>query len=165
MKLLLLGLSGVGKSTVAPRLGQTLGLEVLEIDDETERLNGGIWPESEEVIDNLFARIVKDFLETDTDSILFVTSYLLTEEIAAFYKRGFVIIELHAALPELVKRKRQRGDALDSERIYRNYGIYKGITDNPSVQCMLRLSIDTTQRSSVEVKQLIVTALNASKDS
>ncbi len=46
MKPLLLGLSGVGKSTVAPRSG----LEVFEIDDETQRLNGGIWPESEEVI-------------------------------------------------------------------------------------------------------------------
>ena len=137
---------------------------MLEIDDETERLNGGIWPESEEVIDELFARIVKNFLETEADSILFVTSYLLTEEITAFYEQGFVIIELHATLPELINRKRQRGDSLDNERIYRNYGIYKGITGAPSVQSMLRLSIDTTQRSPTEVEQLIVATMSAGKE-
>lgn len=160
MKVLLLGCSGVGKSTVAPHLGQVLGLEVLEIDDETERLNGGVWPESEEVIDDLFEHIVRDFLETDANSILFVTSYLTTKEIAAFYKQGFIIIELHATLPELLERKRQRDSSLDSERIYRNYGIYKGIVDDPSVQGMLRLSVDTTQRSPTEVGQLIVATLN-----
>ena len=160
MKLLLLGPSGVGKSTIANSLGQTLGLEVLEIDDETERLNGGVWPESKEVIDRLFARLVKDFLETDADSILFVTSWLSAEEIEAFYARGFQIIELHATLSELVNRKRQRGDSLDNERIYKNYGIYKGITGAPAVLSMLRLSIDTTQRSPTEVEQLIVATLN-----
>ena len=161
MKLLLLGPSGVGKSTIATSLGQTLGLEVLEIDDETERLNGGVWPESEEVIDRLFERTVKDFLKTDAESILFVTSYLSTEEIAAFYAQGFVMIELHASLPELVNRKRQRGDLLDSERSHRNYGIYKGIIADPSVQSMLRLAVDTTHRSPTEVEQLIIATLNA----
>ena len=160
MKLVLLGPSGVGKSTIAASLGQILGLEVLEIDDEAERLNGG-WPESEDVIDDLFERIVKDFLKTDAKFVLFVTSYLLAKEIAAFYERGFVVIELHATLPELVKRKRQRGDALDNERIYRNYGSYKSITDDPSVRSMLRVSVDTTQRSPAEVEQLIVKTLNA----
>ncbi len=163
MKLLLLGPSGVGKSTIATGLGQTLGLEVLEIDDETERLNGGVWPESEDIIDDLFARIVKDFLKTDAKSILFVTSYLSTEEIVAFYAQGFVIIELQASLPELVNRKRQRGDALDNERITRNYGIYKGIIADPSVQSRLRLAVDTTQHLPTEVEQLIVATLNAGK--
>ncbi len=154
----------MGKSTVAPRLGQALGLEVLELDDETQRLNGGVWPESEEVIDRLFARIVKDFLETDADSILFVTSYLTREEISAFYEQGFVIIELHTTLSELVRRKRQRDGSLDEARIRRNYGIYQGIVDDPAVQSVVRVSVDTTQRSSAEVEQLIVAALNASRD-
>ncbi len=80
---------------------------------------------------------MKNFLETDADSILFVTSYLTREEITAFYGQGFVITELHAMLPELVKRKRRRDNSLDKERVYRNYGVYKGIIDHPSVQSKL----------------------------
>ena len=159
MKLLLLGPSGVGKSTLANSLGQTLGLEVLEIDDETERLNGGIWPESEEVIDALFARIVKNFLETDADSILFVTSWLSVEEIEAFYARGFQIIELHAPLAELVKRKRQRGDSLEDGRIYKNHRAYKDIVSAAVAEGMVSLSLGTTQLLPEEVEQLIVKTL------
>ena len=157
MKVLLLGRSGAGKSTVAPNVGRAFGLTVLEVDDEATRLNGGVWPETEEVIDALFDRITPKVLTMD--AVLFVTSWLSVEEITAFYKRGFLIVELHATYGELVARKRQRGDSLDDGRFYKNYRTYQSITDDAARKNMFRLSLDTTELSPAEVERTILECL------
>ena len=157
MKVLLLGRSGAGKSTVAPNVGRAFGLTVLEVDDEATKLNGGVWPETEEAIDALFDRITPKVLAMDT--ILFVTSWLSVEEIAAFYERGFYIVELHAAFGELVARKRRRGDSLDDGRFYENYRTYQSITDDAASKNLFHLSLDTTGRSPAEVEQTIIERL------
>ncbi len=159
MKLVLLGLSGSGKSTVAPGLGRALGLELLEIDDETTRLNGGTWPKSEALIDALFERIVPRVLQMD--AVLFVTSWLDPEEITAFYEHGFAIVELHATFEELVNRKLGRGDALEDGRMDKNYPIYQDILRDATTQGLLHLSLETTGLSPAEVEQAIIAALDA----
>ena len=74
MEIVLLGRSGVGKSTVAASLGRTFGLSVLEADDEVMRLNGGVWPEEEETIDYYFELTNSRVLEMKL--VLYVTSWL-----------------------------------------------------------------------------------------
>ena len=74
MKVILLGRTGSGKSTIAPSLGEALGLTVLEADDETTRLNGGQWPEDEDVIDQFFAVTNRKVLPME--SVLYITSWL-----------------------------------------------------------------------------------------
>lgn len=159
MKVLLLGRSGAGKSTVAPGVGRAFGLTVLEVDDEATRLNGGVWPDDEEVIDALFDLITPKALAMD--SVLFVTSWLSVEEIAAFYERGFLVVELHAAYGELVTRKRRRGDSLDDGRFYENYQTYTSITDDAASKNLFHLSLDTTELSPAEVEQTIIESLSA----
>ncbi len=161
MKVLLLGRSGAGKSTVAPNLGRAFGLVVLEVDDEATKLNGGVWPETEAVIDALFDRITPSVLARD--HVLFVTSWLSAEEIAAFYERGFYIVELHATFGELVTRKRRRGDSLNDGRFYENYRTYRSITDDAASKNMFHLSLDTTGLSPAEVERTITEHLRGEK--
>lgn len=157
MKLVLLGRSGVGKSTVAVSLGQAFGLSVLEADDETTRLNGGVWPKKEETIDYYFELTNSRVLEMR--SVLYVTSWLEPEEIAAFHQKGFFIVELHADLPALISRKKQRGDSIDDKRFLTNYVRYQEIVDGAEVQRMLSLRIDTSHLPTAKVKQRVATFL------
>lgn len=162
MNVLLLGRSGAGKSTVAPEVGKVFGLEVLEVDDDATRLNGGVWPDDEEVIDALFEGITPSVLTMD--SVLLVTSWLSVEEIAAFYRRGFHIVELHAAFGELVARKQRRGDSLDDGRFYKNYSVYTSITDEAASKNLFHLPLDTTGRSPAEVEQIVIERLSANSE-
>lgn len=56
MKLLLLGLIGAGKTTIAKILAERHDLNLVEADDEVIKLNGGQWPDNERIIDRYFYR-------------------------------------------------------------------------------------------------------------
>ena len=158
MKLVLLGRSGAGKSTVAASLGRTFSLSVLEADDEVMRLNGGVWPEEEETIDYYFELTNGRVLEMG--SVLYVTSWLEPEEITAFHQKAFSIIELHADLPTLISRKKQRGDSIDEKRFLTNYVRYQEIIDGAEVQHMLSLRIDTSHLPPARVEQNVAIFLS-----
>lgn len=155
----LLGRTGSGKSTIAPSLGEALGLSVLEADDETTRLNGGRWPEDEDVIDHFFEVTNRKVLTMK--SVLYVTSWLSRGEIEAFYQRGFKIVELRADFDELLRRKRSRGDAIDYEQFRTNYEGYFAIVNRADVQSMIVLSIDTSNQRPEDTVKIIVAALTA----
>ncbi len=157
--IVLLGRTGSGKSTIAPSLGEALGLRVLEVDDEATRLSGGRWPEDEDVIDHFFEITNRKVLTMK--SVLYVTSWLSRGEIKAFYQRGFKIIELRADFDELLRRKRKRGDAINDERFRTNYEGYLAIVNRADVQSMIALSIDTSNQSPEDTVKMIVTALAA----
>jgi shikimate kinase len=157
MKVMLFGCSGVGKSTVAASLGQPLGLRVLEADDEATRLNGGVWPAQEETIDHFFE--LTNIRVLELEEVLYVTSWLEPEEIAAFHQQGFVIIELYANLAALIARKQRRGDTIDEQRFLVNYRRSQEIIDSAQVQRMLSLSIDTSHLPPAKVKQTVATFL------
>ncbi len=157
--IVLLGRTGSGKSTIAPSLGEVLELSVLEVDDETTRLNGGRWPEDEDVIDHFFEITNRKVLTMK--SVLYVTSWLSRGEIKAFYQRGFKIIELRADFDELLRRKRKRGDAIDDEQFRTNYEGYLAIVNRADVQSMIALSVDTSNQSPEDTVKMIVAALAA----
>lgn len=54
MKVVLLGITGSGKSTTAQSVAGPLNLKVVEADNEVIRLNHGLWPDDEEVINKYF---------------------------------------------------------------------------------------------------------------
>lgn len=162
MKLVLLGRSGVGKSTVATGLGQTFGLSVLEADDETTRLNGGVWPDEEETIDHYFELTNAKVLEME--SVLYVTSWLEFAGIAAFHRRGFVIVELYADPATLISRKKRRGDSVDEKRFLTNYERHQKIIKEAGTQRMLSFRVDTSHMPPAKVEQTVAASLHATGD-
>lgn len=158
MKMVLLGRTGSGKSTIAASLGEALGLAVLEVDDETTSLNGGHWPEDEDVIDHFFDVTNRKVLTME--SVLYVTSWLSGDEIRAFYDQGFKIVELHATFAELLRRKQRRGDAINHEQFRINYEGYLAIVSRADIKSMIALSIDTLDLTPEETIRTIVKTLN-----
>ncbi len=154
--MVLLGRTGSGKSTIAQSLGKALGLSVLEVDDETTRLNGGRWPEDEDVIDHFFEVTNRKVLAMA--SVLYATSWLPRDEIEAFYQQGFKIVELHADFGELLRRKRRRGDAINDEQFRENYEGYFAIVNRTDVRNMIALSIDTSNQRPEDTAKIIVAA-------
>jgi shikimate kinase len=162
MKILLFGMSCTGKSTIARDLAQAFDLNVLEADDEVRRLNGGTFPQDEETIDRYFeetnpkARAI--------DGIVYVISWLEKEDILAFHKAGFVLVELRTNFETLKQRKLARDGigVYDEERSRRNYSLHSELTSNLEVRNQFKVSIDTSDLTSSETFQAVVEALSRS---
>jgi len=151
MKVLLLGLTGAGKTTVAKNVANKYNLNLIEADDEVIKLNGGHWPNSEEIIDRYF-EVTNDKV-MGLDNVLYIISWLIPERINEFYNKDFIIIELHADFNELLRRKISRDGVSDEEkkRFRKNYlGYVKDILSDKTKR-MLTLSLDTTKLSSEEI--------------
>lgn len=101
---MLLGITGSGKSTTAQSIARPLNLNVVEADNEVIRLNHDLWPDDEEVIDKYF-QVASDKVLI-MDNVLYVISWLSKPRIKQFIQNGFKVIELHASVEELLKRKR-----------------------------------------------------------
>ena len=155
MKVLLLGLTGSGKSSVAKDLAKTSGLRLIEADDEALRMNGGVWPKDEEVIDKYFEKANDEILKED--GVLYVISWLEEKRIKEFKEKGFTILELHADYQTLIDRKVRRGNFTSEERkrFKNNYEGYLKVVGKLEVSKLLDLSLDTTKLSSKNVLTLI----------
>lgn len=160
-KLLLLGITGSGKSTISEPIGQALGLKILEVDQEVIRLNNGLWPKDDDIIRKYMLATNDAVLEMD--HVLYVTSWLSKENIKRFYNKEFKIIELHADLKELLKRKIKR-DNPSQDQINQfkedSEGYYEVIND-PEIQPLIILSLDTTDMSIKSVINKITAKLLA----
>lgn len=156
MKIVLLGLTGSGKSTTAPKLADHFKLNLLEADDEVIRHNKGIWPKDEGTIDKSFKTTNAKVLTMD--NILYVISWLNKEWLSKFAKAGFNIIELHADMEELIKRKKRRDNVQEKEleRFRKNYDDYFKVMGNPAIASSFSLSLDTTNLSPEETYFRIV---------
>lgn len=152
VKVVILGLSNSGKSTVASLL-KSRNWFVIEVDDIAQYKNGGIWPEDENILDKLFKEANREILELK--NVVFVTSFLEIEDIKRFTASGFKIIELHASRDELVRRKIQRdGVPQDNyERFNRNYKNYQQML--PLMRDYLSLSLDSTDMVSEDLAKVI----------
>lgn len=152
MKLLLLGTTCSGKSTIAKELADRFGLSLIEADDEVLKLNNGKWPSEEHIIDKHFETI--NIATLGKNDILFVTSWLEKEEILKFKQKGFLIVELHTTLETLLIRKQNRDklNKLNKARVEENYSSYKKITEDKTIEKALALSIDTSE---LNPKQII----------
>lgn len=158
-KLLLLGITGSGKSTISEPIGQALGLKILEVDQEVIRLNNGLWPKDGDTIRKYMLATNDTVLEMD--HVLYVTSWLDKENIKRFYNKGFKIIELHADFDELLKRKINRDkppqDQIDQFK-EDSEGYYEVIND-PDIQSLITLSLDTTSKPIESVIKSIYSSL------
>lgn len=145
VKVIILGLTNSGKSTIATLL-KDKGWPILEVDDEAQKRNGGVWPESEAVLDTLFKEINEEVFERN--DIVFVTSFWEIGDTKRFFDAGFKIIEVHASYAELRKRKIQRDGYPDDEweRFNRNYENFQSYL--PQVSEYICLSLDTTSNKS-----------------
>jgi len=141
VKVVILGLSNSGKSTIATML-KDRNWPIFEVDDEAQKRNRGIWPESEDVLDTLFKEINEEIFEHN--DIIFVTSFLEIDDTKRLFDAGFKIIEIHASYEELRKRKIQRdGYPRDEwDRFNRNYENFQKYL--PKVSKYICLSLDTT---------------------
>jgi broad-specificity NMP kinase len=158
IKAIILGLTNSGKSSVAELLKKR-GWPIVEVDDEAQARNGGIWPESEDVLDVLFKEINEEVLKSD--NIVFVTSFLEIIDTKRFIESGFTIIELRASYKELQRRKIQRdGYPQDEwERFNRNYENFQKYL--PQVSEHISLSLDSTNKKSEDLADEIEQALTS----
>lgn len=155
MKVLLLGLTGSGKSTISKDIAKKYNLIVVEADDEVIRLNNGLWPEDEALINKYFDQTSLKILHED--NVLYVISWMDKAEILKFVANGFKVIELHAQLEELIKRKINRDNPSENQinRFKNNYQGYIDVITDSEVQKTLSVSIDTTNLTSEEVESII----------
>ena len=71
MKVVLLGVSGSGKTTIGDILKKTYGVPVLEADDEVLGRYNSLWPEQEALIDVSFKETNRRVLEMQ--HVFFIT--------------------------------------------------------------------------------------------
>ena len=155
MKLLLLGMTCAGKSTLATALAQRYGLTLLEADDEVQRLNGGVWPHDEVTIDTYFAQTTPKVLKME--QVLYVISWLSKAEIQQFHNADFKLIELHASYDETKRRKVLRDDfaLYGEERLQRNFYAYRNLIADPELSEWFTVSLDTTGLEPAQVRQAV----------
>ncbi len=155
MKLLLLGLSASGKSSVAKAVADKFNLNLIEADDVVEKINGGTWPDSDEIVTKGFKMTNREVL--NMDNVLYVISWLTHKEIKNFLKAGFKIVEMHAEFDELVKRKKQR-DNISPEKIEKfklTYIEYFNTVLNENIKDQYSISIDTTNKTTPDIENII----------
>ena len=108
-KVIVVGASLSGKTTLIRYLREHTDLPVHEIDEEVERANGGIWPDSIEYKNRvLVPPIVAKVLASD--SIIFFTNafYFSAEDLRLARTKGFKVFQLVAELEVLKQRNVHR---------------------------------------------------------
>lgn len=157
---MLLGITGSGKSTISESIAKSLGLEIFEVDREVIRFNNGFWPKDAAVISK-YVEITNEEV-VKRDNVLYIASWLNKKWVKQFYSNGFKIIELHADIEELLRRKIKRDspgqDQIDTFR--KSYEGYYEVVNDKEIQCMISLSLDTTRMPIETVKEAILKVLN-----
>lgn len=144
MKLLLIGLSGTGKSTLAQLLGKKFQLAVYEADDEVMELNSGNWPDSDELIDKGFA--IANEKALNMDNVVFVTTFLSITNFNRFTGAEYKVIELTNTYDELVSRKIARDGMTQTqiEKFKQTYREFDEFINVPTVKEHIALTFNTT---------------------
>lgn len=108
-KSLIIGSSLAGKTTLIKFLRGNFNIEVQEIDEELNRLNGGTFPKDMEYKNNvLIPKIKQEVLNKDKIIFFANVHYFTPEDIVVARQRGFKIILLHVDRDELETRNKYR---------------------------------------------------------
>lgn len=109
MKAIVIGVSTSGKSTIIKHLRPITQANILEIDDELERLNGGEYPKDLEYKDKILVpKIIEDILKRE--EIIFFTNpnYFTIQDLQFAREKGFKVIQLHLELDQMRIRNQYR---------------------------------------------------------
>lgn len=152
MKVVLLGLSGTGKTTIGNILKKTYGFPVVEADDDVHQRYNGIWPDQEALIDASFEETNRQVLRMQ--HVFFITSWLEKDIIASFSAHGFCLLLLVAPLEDLLQRRQQRDGKYPPallKRVQHNHRVFLDIVQEPTISTLFALTLDmsktTTQQA------------------
>lgn len=160
MKIVILGSTGTGKSTLGRKLKNKLGMNVIEMDDVITDLNNGVWPTEHELLKILMDKSHKRVM--NEKNIVYLVSYLNEKQLKEFYDNGFKIIELHTDFDNLKLRKVERGDFdyLSEKEQKEGHDYYLKLVTSKKIQKLFELSLDTSDMSKEEVYSTVFTLLS-----
>ncbi|MEK7648153.1 MAG: hypothetical protein AAB384_03940 [Patescibacteria group bacterium] len=124
MRLLILGLSATGKTTLATTLRTITNAPVIDVDDAVRAITGGSWPADMDTLDALFESVNRDVI--GLPRAIYLTSWLTAAQIREFATTGWTLIELHAEVHERINRRIARGDSMNEairDRILRHHAM------------------------------------------
>ena len=109
MKIIVIGASLSGKTTLIRYLKTISNFQILEIDEELTRLNGGIYPLNNKYkYQVLTPQIIKGVLERQQVIFFTNTDYFTNQDLKKAKKKGFLIVQLNLSLEQLQKRNENR---------------------------------------------------------
>jgi len=109
MKVIIIGTSLSGKTTLIRLLRTKTSLPISEIDEELTTLNGGEFPSDHNLKHQIVApKVVKKILNQEAIVFFTNTDYFFVKDLNDAKKLGFKIIQLQLSLEELIKRNESR---------------------------------------------------------
>lgn len=157
MKVVLLGLSGTGKTTIGTLLKKKYEFPILEADDDVKLRYNGIWPDEEHLIDASFEETNRRVLEMQ--HVFFITSWLEKDMIQTFFVRGFQLVLCVAPLEELLRRRQVRDGAYSPallQRVRKNYQIFLNSVQTAKISPLFALTLDMAKTTPEQALHRIV---------
>ncbi len=109
MKLIVIGPSLSGKTTLVKYIRSVTDTPVMEMDEELTQLNKGEYPEDTSYKDRVLApQIVENVLEREIIIFFTNTNYFTLKDLKQAKERGFSIAQLDLSLKELERRNKKR---------------------------------------------------------
>lgn len=109
MKIIIIGTSLSGKTTLLQHLKSNTELPLSEIDDELTKLNGGTYPvDSDLKHKKLAPQVIQEVLAREKVIFFTNTDYFTEEDLKKAKERGFKIVQLNLSLGILMKRNKNR---------------------------------------------------------
>ena len=109
MKLIVIGTSLSGKTTVIRQLRLETKIPVSEMDEELKRLNKGSYPTDSEYKNKVLApKVIENVLKKEKIIFFTNTNYFAVADLRRAKQKGFKIIQLVLDKEQMMKRNEQR---------------------------------------------------------
>lgn len=109
VKLIVIGVSTTGKTTLVRHLRAEYQADVLEFDEELNRLNGGSYPFDVDHRRNVIVPLIQQDILNRSSVVFFTNPYCFTvEQIELARGNGFRIVALLLDRAEMLRRNQQR---------------------------------------------------------
>jgi len=109
MKIIVIGASMSGKTTLVKYFRSNLDVLVTEVDEELTKINGGEFPSDiEKKTKVLFPLVAKDILTREKIVFFTNTDYFTINELRMAKEKGFKVIQLNLSAEKLLERNKNR---------------------------------------------------------